>query len=302
MLLRWVLTRDRSTVLRMADDYGMVIVDAERNNVSLARPKSWHDVVREHAVNRRLSAEEHLSAEEKMAMAVVTAEMAIIPAQKEIYSSLRRGALAAWARPNGSGDIVQISSMQWAALRFRSQDGRDIAIPVDSEHRSLLRRALPDYLDGSVPPTSSPTACPDPLFSAEQAMSLWPARRPNATVHPDATDRPEHGEWGPLAGGRWVHRRNLARVGCGAAARGGYRDPVRWRSLEMGSIGGRFPSGARHRGPVSRCRSPQCNYRHTKQPHCPAWFPDQDRAAGSPPLAKWTSKNAPRRGCALGPA
>ncbi len=295
-------------MLGMADDYGMVIVDAERDRVSLARPKSWDDVVREHAVSRGLSAEDTLSAEEKMAIAVVTAEMAIIPAQREIYSSLRRGALVAWARPNGSGDIVQISLIQWAALRFRSHDGRDIAIPVDSEHRSLLRRALPDYLDGSVPATSSPTAWPDPLFSADQAMRLWPPSEPNATVLPDqptgenATDRPEHGEWVRLQEGEgliekiWpesdARQRREAVIAILFAG-----EVSKWVRLE-----GRFPSGARDRGPVGRCRSPQCDYRPTKQPHCRARFPNQDRSAGSPPLARRTPKNAPRRGCALGPA
>jgi hypothetical protein len=33
---------------------------------------------------------------------------------------------------------------------------------------------MPDYLTGSVAAVSTPTAWPDPLFLAEQAMQLWP--------------------------------------------------------------------------------------------------------------------------------
>jgi hypothetical protein len=187
MLLRWVLTRDKASVLGMADDYGSVLVHWADDSVTRVQPKSWDDVAREYSIDALLPAEQ------KLTLAVVTAEMEIIPAQKEIYRYLRRGALEAWARLNESGDIVQISPIQWAALRFRSLDGRDIAIPVDSEHRSLLRRALPAYLDGSVPATSSPTAWPDPLFSAEQTMRLWPPHELNATVFPGQLTVIRHG-------------------------------------------------------------------------------------------------------------
>ena len=44
MLLRWVLTRDRAYVLRMADDYGAVQVAGDRG--PRVRPESWDDVIR----------------------------------------------------------------------------------------------------------------------------------------------------------------------------------------------------------------------------------------------------------------
>jgi hypothetical protein len=92
----------------------------------------------------------------------------------EIYSSLRRGDIDAWARPNGSGDFVKITPMQWAGLRFRAFGGHDIAVPVDSEQNPLLLpRPLADYLSGSVPATETPTVWPDPEFSAKQALELW---------------------------------------------------------------------------------------------------------------------------------
>jgi len=181
MLLRWVLTRDRTDVLTMADAYGTVQVEGDR--VTRVRPESWDDASRTHSIN------ESLPAEEKIRTAVIKANMEIIPAQKEIYSSLRRGALDSWARPNGSGDIVLIRPIDWTGLRFHSLDGRDIAIPVDSEYNPLrLPHPLAEYLTGTIPATTTPTAWPDPLFSAEQAIKLWPPYEPNA-----ATSRSEQG-------------------------------------------------------------------------------------------------------------
>jgi hypothetical protein len=173
MLLRWVLTRDRAHVLTMADAYGSVRVEGDR--VTRVRPESWDDVGRTYSIN------ESLPPEEKIRTIVVKAEMEIIPAQKESYGSLRGGALESWARPNGSGDIVRIKPMDWTGLRFHSLDGRDIAIPVDSEYNPLrLPHPLAEYLIGTIPATTTPTAWPDPLFSAEQAINLWPPHEPNA--------------------------------------------------------------------------------------------------------------------------
>jgi hypothetical protein len=39
MLLRWVLTRDRASVLAMADDYGALWVDVESKGVERIRPQ-----------------------------------------------------------------------------------------------------------------------------------------------------------------------------------------------------------------------------------------------------------------------
>ncbi len=173
MLLRWVLTRDIASVLGMADDYGMVLV--EGNRVTRVQPKSWDDVARAYSID------ESLPEEEKLTRVVVKSEDEIIPAEKKIYSALRRGELDSWARPNGSAGVVQIGPVQWTGLRFYSFYGRDIAIPIDSEYNPLpLPRELSEYLAGSVPATSTPPAWPDPLFSADQAMKLWPPHEGSA--------------------------------------------------------------------------------------------------------------------------
>jgi hypothetical protein len=173
MLLRWVLIRDRGSVLAMVDPYGMVVVEGD--SVTRVQPEGWDDVLRAHSID------ESLPTEEKAARAVVKAEMEIIPAQKRIYSALRRGELDGWARPNGSGAIVRIEPIQWTGLRFRLVLGRDIAIPIDSEFNPLpLPRPLSDYVTGLVPPHSTPTVWPDPLFSGEQATRLWPTGEPVA--------------------------------------------------------------------------------------------------------------------------
>jgi hypothetical protein len=169
------IARDRAYVLRMADDYGAVQVAGDR--VTQVRPQSRDDVIRTYSINKSLPAEE------KIRSAVVKAEMEIIPAQKEIYDSLRGGALDSWARPNGSGDIVRIRPMDWTGLRFHSREGRDIAIPVDSEYNPLrLPYPLAEYLIGTIPATTTPTVWPDPLFSAEQAVKLWPPHEPNVAT------------------------------------------------------------------------------------------------------------------------
>ena len=169
MLLCWVLTRDSNVVLSMVDHYGGWLVEGD--NVTRTRPQSWDDVL------RRYSIDDSLPPEEKAVEAVVKAELFVIPAWNEIYSSLRRGKIDSWARPNGSGDIVKIEPIQWAGLRFRIHNGHDIAVPVDSEQNPLpLPRPLADYVSGSVPPTSLPTVWPDPLFLAEHATRVWEPR------------------------------------------------------------------------------------------------------------------------------
>ena len=169
MLLRWVLTRDIEAVLSMVNDYGGCLVEGDK--VMRVQPQTWDDVMRAYSID------DSVRKEEQVANAVLKAELFLIPAQEEIYSSLRRGEIDAWARPNGSGDIVKIAPIQWAGLRFRALEGHDIAIPVDSEENHLpLPRPLADYLSGSVPATSTPTVWPDPLFPAEQAAKLWLVR------------------------------------------------------------------------------------------------------------------------------
>jgi hypothetical protein len=193
MLLRWVLTRDRAYVLSMADAYGSVRVEGD--TVTRVEPESWDDVSRTYAVN------ESLPAVEKIRTAVVKGEMEIIPAQKEIYGSLSGGALDSWARPNGSGDIVRIKPMDWMGLRFHSLDGRNIAIPVDSEYNPLrLPHPLAEYLIGTIPVTTTPTAWPDPLFSEEQAIRLWPPHERNV-----ATSRSKQGPWAPGGSANALH-------------------------------------------------------------------------------------------------
>jgi hypothetical protein len=225
MLLRWVLTRDRAYVLTMADAYGSVQVEGDR--VTRVRPESWDDVIRTYSIN------ESLPAEEKIRTAIVKAEMEIIPAKKEIYGSLRGGALDGWARPNGSGDIVRIRPMDWTGLRFHSLDGRDIAIPVDSEHNPLLLPyPLAEYLIGTIPATTTPTCWPDPLFSAEQAVKLWPPHEPNV-----ATSRSEQGPCAPAESAKALHEFDL-RLGwiCLTAALeiiGSAAGDLAWRQVEQ---------------------------------------------------------------------
>jgi hypothetical protein len=167
MLLRWVLTRDIEAVLSMMNDYGACLVEGDK--ITRVQPQTWDDVMRAYSID------DSIRKEEQMANVVFKAELFLTPAQEEIYGSLRRGEIDAWARPNGSGDIVKIAPIQWAGLRWRALEGHDIAVPVDSEENPLpLPRLLADYLSGSVPATSTPTVWPDPLYPAEQAAKLWP--------------------------------------------------------------------------------------------------------------------------------
>jgi hypothetical protein len=164
-----VLTRDRASVLAMADDYGAKLV--EGSSVRRARPQGWDDVARAHYIDDSLPAEERLTA------AVVRAEEVVIPAQKEIRDFLRRGNIQCRARRNGSGDIENVGREQWGGLRLCSFEGRDIAVPVNSESDPLpLAGSLADYLSGSVPANGTPAVWVDLEFSAEQVTRLW---RPN---------------------------------------------------------------------------------------------------------------------------
>ena len=60
MLLRWVLTRDRASVLAMADDYGASWVGIEGNSVTRVRPQGWDDVAS--MIDESLPAEERVRA------------------------------------------------------------------------------------------------------------------------------------------------------------------------------------------------------------------------------------------------
>ena len=163
MLLCWVLTRDSNVVLSMVDHYGGWLVEGD--NVTRTRPQSWDDVL------RRYSIDDSLPPEEKAVEAVVKAELFVIPAWNEIYSSLRRGKIDSWARPNGSGDIVKIEPIQWAGLRFRIHNGHDIAVPVDSEQnpfalaattrRLRVRLGTPDQLADGVARSAVPCRARD---------------------------------------------------------------------------------------------------------------------------------------------
>jgi hypothetical protein len=169
MLLRWVLTRDKVAVLSMADEYGGWRVDGE--TAERIQPLTWDDVLRAYAIDNSLPKDEQARE------AVRRADLVVIPSQKEIFDALRSGKIKSWARSNGSGDIVKIDPVQWAALRFYALNGHDIAIPVDSEREPLsLPRPLSDYLSGTMPASLTPTVWPDPLFSGDRAMRLWPAR------------------------------------------------------------------------------------------------------------------------------
>jgi hypothetical protein len=168
MLLRWVLTRDKASVLAMADDYGAVWIEVEGKHVERVRPQGWGDVARAYRID------ESLPAKERMRAAVLKSTEDVIPAEKEIRDFLRRGYIQCQARRNGSGDIENIGREQWGGLRFYSFEGRDVAVPVNAEVDRLQQcRSLADYLSGSVPANDTPTVWVDPVFPAEQAMRLW---------------------------------------------------------------------------------------------------------------------------------
>jgi hypothetical protein len=180
MLLRWVLTRDRAAVLPMVDDYGARLI--EGNSVKRIRPQGWDDVALAYYIDGSLPVEERLAA------AVVRADRFVIPAKNEIYDRLREAKIYAQARRNGSGDIETIGPEQWGGLRFCSLEGRDIALPVDPERSPYpLACSLAAYLSGSVPAGDTPTVWVDPVFSAEEAMRLWP---PKASSVGDAGSLP----------------------------------------------------------------------------------------------------------------
>jgi hypothetical protein len=175
MLLRWVLTRDRASVRAMADDYGASWVDVEGKRVERIQPQGWDNVA--------WVSDESFPAEEELIAAVVRADMFVIPAMKEIREFLRSGDIQCQARRNGSGDIENVGREQWGGLRICSFEGRDIAVPVNSVAGSLLSRSLSDYLSGGVPANETPTTWVDLVFSAEQAMRLWPPNE-NSVVDP----------------------------------------------------------------------------------------------------------------------
>jgi len=166
MLLEWVLTRDIEAVLSMVDDYGGWRVGD--GGAARIRPSTLDDVSRAHWTD------EALHGEEKAREAVRRANVFILPARRAILDALCIGILHGWARPNGRGCMTRIEPIQWAGLQFRSVDGHDVALPVDSEGDPLsLPRPLEDYLTGAVPLNSSPTVWPDPVFSPVRAMSNW---------------------------------------------------------------------------------------------------------------------------------
>jgi len=167
MLLRWVLTRDSDAVLSMVNDYGGVIVDGDK--VRQIQPQTWDDVSRSYVTD------DSLPKEEKTREVVRRSHLFLLPAREEIYTRLMRGELDSWARPNGRGNIVKIEPIQWVGLQIRAYEGHDIAVPVDGEHDPLpLARPPADYVSGLVPATETPTVWPDPIFSATQAVVLWP--------------------------------------------------------------------------------------------------------------------------------
>ena len=191
MLLRWVLTQDEMAVRAMAERYGAVHV--ELGKIMHVRPETWDDVVWAYSTGDKPPTKQNLET------AVGKAQWEIIPAQQKIYRALRSGTLDSWARPNGSGALIRIDPIEYERFRFRSLDGHDFVIPVDIYHEPLCPHPLAEYLTGAIPATTTPTVWPDPLFSAQQAMSLWPPHEPNDTSEPGITghgDAPKGAEAG----------------------------------------------------------------------------------------------------------
>jgi hypothetical protein len=176
MLLRWVLTRDEASVLTMAKKYGAWWVDVENKGVERIQPQGWDNVV--------VEIDYSLPAEKRLTEAIVRSDIFAVPAIKEIHDLLRRGYLQCQARRNGSGDVENVGREQWGGLRICSFEGRDVAVPVTSEAERLQRRSLPEYLSGSVPANDTPTVWVDLVFSAEQAMRLWPPDESSVVVGP----------------------------------------------------------------------------------------------------------------------
>jgi hypothetical protein len=135
-----------------------------------------------------------------MRAAVLKSTEDVIPAEKEIRDFLRRGYIQCQARRNGSGDIENVGREQWGGLRLCSLEGRDIAVPVNSEADPLpLARSLTDYLSGSVPASDTPAVWVDLEFCAEQAMRLWPLLESNEfSESPNARVRAQGGRHADL--------------------------------------------------------------------------------------------------------
>src|SRR3984893_1081395 len=194
MLLHWVLTRDEMAVAAMAELYGAVHV--ELGKIMHTRPETWDDVARAYLMGDEPPTERSRS---DLKTAIDKAELEIVPAWRWIYEALRSGTLDSWARPNGSGAPIRIDPIEYERYHFRSLDGHDFVIPVDIYNEPLCPHPLAEYLTGAIPATTTPTVWPDPLFSAQQAMSLWPPHEPNDTSEPGITghgDAPKGAEAG----------------------------------------------------------------------------------------------------------
>jgi hypothetical protein len=187
MVLRWVLTLDRVAVLAMVDTYGAVRVDLEVGTVSRVVPEDIDAVMTAYNIDESLP-----PGEERTRTAVMRSER-VIRAKEEIYRALRQGKLEARTRRNGTGDVEKIAHEQWPNLKFRSLNGHDIAVPVDTEQNVLdLRQPIEDYLVGRVPVDVCPAVWPDPLFSASQVLQIWPsdAAKEEAVASVEAVDQP----------------------------------------------------------------------------------------------------------------
>jgi hypothetical protein len=177
MLLHWVLTRDEMTVAAMAERCGAIHVELGR--IMHVRPETWDDVVQAYLMGDEPPTERSRS---DLKTAIDKGDLELIPAWQKIYKALRSGTLDSWARPNGSGALIRIDPIEYERFRFRSLDGHDFVIPVDIYNEPLCPHPLAEYLTGAIPATTTPTVWPDPLFSAQQAMSLWPPYESNAAT------------------------------------------------------------------------------------------------------------------------
>jgi hypothetical protein len=168
MVLKWVLTRNQAGVVAMADTYGAVGV-FEDGTVSHLVPKDMEAVLIEYCTDPTFA-----PGEERAAAAVVRSERAI-EAIREMHAALCRGSLKTHSRRNGSGDVEEIDPSQWVSLKLQSCNGHDVAVPVDVQKQPLnLLREIADYIAGKVSPDSLPTVWPDPIFSADRVMQIWP--------------------------------------------------------------------------------------------------------------------------------
>jgi hypothetical protein len=166
MVLKWVLTRDRKTVLPMIDTYGMWII--EDGTTSRFIPEDVEAVTKAYCIDETI--ENH----EKKVRTAVARSQRVIAAKNKIYRALRQGDLEARARRNGTGDIETVAPNQWLSLKFKSWMGHDLAIPVNIEQNFLrLPHAIEKYLAGEVSADVLPAVWPDPLFIADQVLQLW---------------------------------------------------------------------------------------------------------------------------------